>query len=288
VRSGEIVALLGPNGAGKSTFLKQLSGQLQPTSGAIDIAGVDMVAHPQRAKRFLSAVPQESQPLENLSVEEHVRYFGLIKGMDPRRADVEVSRVLDLVGLTSQRTKLARELSGGFKRRVLIAIALAGADARLLLLDEPTTGLDPSARRSVWAVIEALRSERKGILLTTHYIDEAEYLADRVVIIDHGRFVLSGTVEEIRRHVSFGGRLDVREPGRLKPEQRAELEALAHRWPLALDRPNLVRFHVPDPFAPGTIAELGRLTGLGIRAALSPVSLEDVYLDVVGSTEEDT
>ena len=286
VRAGEIVALLGPNGAGKSTLLKQLAGQLEPTSGRIEVAGVDLVAHPRRAKPFLSAVPQECQPINNITVEEHVRYFGLIKGLPRADADVRVREILRRVGLDDQRTKLARELSGGYKRRVLIAIALAGAEAKLLLLDEPTTGLDPEARRSVWTVVDGLRSEKKGILLTTHYIEEAEYLADRVVMIDHGRFVLEGTVEEARRHLSYGGRLDVRDPSRLRPDQRAELDALRGRFKLKVERSHLYRFEVPDPFSPSTIQELARLTELGIPASLSPVSLEDVYLDVVGHNGE--
>ncbi|HEY6238440.1 MAG TPA: ABC transporter ATP-binding protein [Thermoplasmata archaeon] len=287
VRAGEIVALLGPNGAGKSTLLRQLAGQLEPSEGSIDVAGVDMVAHPRHAKRFLSAVPQECQPLDNLTVEEHVRFFGLIKGLPWSSADAAVEGILRRTGLSSERTKLARELSGGFKRRVLIAVALAGADAPLLLLDEPTTGLDPEARRSVWSVIETLRGEGKGILLTTHYIDEADRLADRVVVIVGGRFVLEGPVRAVRGSLSYAGRLEVREPGRLSVVQRRTLEELKERFPVAYERPHVIRFEVTDPFALATVNELARLAELGIPASLAPVSLEDVYLRAVGGTEEE-
>ena len=285
VHAGEIVALLGPNGAGKSTFLKQVGGQLMPSSGRIAVAGVDMVRHPRAAKEMLSAVPQECVPLDNLSVEEHVRYFGLIKGVPSQDAEARLTEVLTRTGLLDQRTKLARELSGGFKRRLLIAIALTSVDARLLLLDEPTTGLDPEARRSVWSVLEHLRDERKGILLTTHYIEEAEHLADRVVVIDDGRFIVSGTVEEIRRRLSYGGRLEIRDPGRFTGPAREAIDGLRGRYRVALDRAHVLRFEVPDPFSSKTVGELARLADLGVAASLAPVSLEDVYLSLVGNGE---
>jgi ABC-2 type transport system ATP-binding protein len=286
VRPGEVVALLGPNGAGKSTFLKQLCGQLAPTSGTISVAGIDMVAHPQRAKEFLSCVPQECHPLDNLNVEEHVRYFGRLKGTANRDSAAEVDRVLERLDLTKHRHQLIRELSGGYKRRVLIAVALAGPSARLLLLDEPTTGLDPEGRRSVWAAVDALRAERRAIVLTTHYIEEAEQLADRVLIIRDGRFVVQGTVDEVRHTLPHGGRRHGPDVERLSAGARAEVEALTHQWHRSLVLPHLWRFDVPDPFASATVAELARLTSLGVRASLAPVSLEDVYLAAVGGPEE--
>ena len=196
VHRGEIVALLGPNGAGKSTFLRQVAGQLLPSSGEIAVGGVDMVARPELAKRHLSVIPQECEPLSNLTAEEHVRYFSRIKSSNTRLSDERVEGILTTVGLLGQRKKLVRELSGGYKRRVLIAVALAGDSPDLLLLDEPTTGLDPEARRSVWNVIELLKTEGRGVLLTTHYIEEAEVLADQIVIINDGRFVARGSVDE--------------------------------------------------------------------------------------------
>lgn len=282
VHAGEVVALLGPNGAGKSTFLKQVGGQLLPSRGTIRVAGVDMIANPRAAKEFLSAIPQECQPIDNLTVEEEVRAFGLIKGMDRANANAEVDRILGAVGLTDSRKKLVRELSGGYKRRVLIAVAMAGARPRLLLLDEPTTGLDPEARRDVWKVVHALRAQGIGILLTTHYIEEAEYLADRIIIIHQGKFVLSGPVEELRARLPYKGRIDVRELGRLSAATRAQVEALAGRYRVAFRSDGYLRLEVPDPFQPETLEALAELTRLGVRASISPSSLEDAYLAVVG------
>jgi ABC-2 type transport system ATP-binding protein len=282
VRRGEIIALLGPNGAGKSTFLRQVAGQLLPTSGTIAVQGIDMIAHPQEAKRLVSVIPQECQPIENLTVEEHVRYFARIKSDDRRASDARVPEVLGAVGLRDRGQHLVRDLSGGYKRRVLIAVALAGDSPPLLLLDEPTTGLDPEARRSVWRVIESLRADGRGILLTTHYIEEAEFLADRVVIINDGKIVARGTVDEIRSKVRSRGRMDVRITDRLSSSAKAAIAALEDRWPVTMRQENHLRFDIPDPFSPETIAELSRLADLGVEASLAPPSLEDAYLQLVG------
>lgn len=286
VRQGEIVAILGPNGAGKSTFLKQVAGQLLPTSGSVRVCGIDAVEQPLQAKRVLSVIPQECTPYDSLTVEEHVRYFGVIKGMEPRTSVEETARLLTSTGLTEHRRKLVRELSGGLKRRVLIALALAGPGNRLLLLDEPTTGLDPESRRSVWKVVEGMAHAGRGILLTTHYIDEAEFLADRIVIIAKGRILAQGTSSEIASHSTAKGRLEVYNADRLSPEGRKELEGIRARWSTTLEREDRLRLAVPDPFSTESMLALSRLTALGVRASLAPASLEDAYLSIAGEAPE--
>lgn len=288
VHAGEIVALLGPNGAGKSTFLKQLAGQLLPSSGSIQIGGIDMITDPKRAKEVLSVVPQESQPLSNLTVEEHVRYFGLIKGSDRRTARAETESILRAVGLHDVRDKLVHDLSGGSKRRVMFAVAMAGASPQLLLLDEPTTGLDPEARRSVWAVMESLRDRGLAVLLTTHYIEEAEELADRVVIIAHSRFVAEGTVASLRARLPYGGKLDVLGIDRASPEAKAQLIRMERLWRVSLRTPTRLRFEVPDPYSTDTVERLAEVSRLGMHATLAASSLEDAYLEVVGEVGEES
>ena len=282
VRAGEIVALLGPNGAGKTTLLRQVAGQLLPTSGRIEVAGVDMVRTPVRAKRFLSVIPQECEPRRDLTPAEHVRLFALLKG-DRRDVAGEVDRILAETGLAEHRNKLVRELSGGLRRRVLIAMALAGASTQLLLLDEPTTGVDPEGRRSVWRLIDGLRSRQLGILLTTHYIEEAEYLADRVVVVDDGRAIAEGTVEEIRNRLPYRGRLEIRGLDHLTPEAAALVSELERRYRIGLRIGNSERLEIPDPFHNGVVGDLARLTACEVPATLSPVSLEDAYLALVGA-----
>lgn len=288
VYPGEIVAVLGPNGAGKTTLLRQIAGQLLPTSGAISIAGVDMIRAPLRAKEFLSVIPQECEPRNNLTVAEHIRYFALLKGTDRANASSQVERLLDETGLQAERDKLVRELSGGLRRRVLIAVALSGAEVRLLLLDEPTTGVDPEGRRSVWKLVDRLRSRSIAILLTTHYIEEAEYLADRVVIVSQGRIAAMGTPDEIRARLPYRGRLEIRGLDHLSPAGRTVVDDLERRFRVGLRAGNTERLEIPDPFQPAIVAELARLTSEGIPATLGPVSLEDAYLAVAGTEGADT
>ncbi len=283
VRAGEILALLGPNGAGKTTLLRQIAGQLLPSAGRITIGGIDIVRHPIPAKEILSVIPQECEPKANLTVEEHVRYFALLKGADPAGIRPYVDALLTRTGLAAERNRLVRELSGGLRRRVLIAVALAAPNLRLLLLDEPTTGVDPEARRAVWQLVDALRAERIAVLLTTHYIEEAEYLADRVAVIDHGRIVAEGSVDAIRQRLDHAGRLEVRGLDHLTPAGRALLDELERRYPVGFRAGNTERLRVADPFSPAASADLARLAALGIVASLGPVSLEDAYLALVGN-----
>jgi ABC-2 type transport system ATP-binding protein len=281
VRPGEILALLGPNGAGKTTLLRQIAGQLLPSEGSIEVAGIDMVRHPLAAKEFISVIPQECEPKLNLTVEEHVRFFALLKGAPSSTISTYVGGLLRQTGLDSYQGKLIRDLSGGLRRRVLIAVALAGPHMRLLLLDEPTTGVDPEARRSVWQLIDSLRARRIAILLTTHYIEEAEYLADRVAVVNDGRVVAEGTVDEIRDRLPYRGRLEIRGLDHLMPTARARLDMLEKRYPLSFRAGNTERLSVGDPYNPEVVKELAELNALGIVASLAPVSLEDAYLSLV-------
>jgi ABC-2 type transport system ATP-binding protein len=281
VRPGEILALLGPNGAGKTTLLRQIAGQLVPSEGTIEVAGIDMVRRPLAAKEFISVIPQECEPKLNLTVEEHVRFFALLKGAPSNTISAYVADLLRQTGLEPYAGKLGRDLSGGLRRRVLIAVALAGPHMRLLLLDEPTTGVDPEARRSVWQLIDSLRARRIAILLTTHYIEEAEYLADRVAIVNDGRVVAEGTVDEIRDRLPYRGRLEIRGLDHLTPTARARLDLVEKRYPLSFRAGNTERLSVGDPFSPEVAKELAELNALGIVASLAPVSLEDAYLSLV-------
>ena len=286
VHAGEIVALLGPNGAGKTTLLRQVAGQLIPSGGRIEVAGVDMVHHPLLAKTFTSVIPQECQPKFDLTVWEHVRYFARLKGVGRPDAGAVTDRLLEETGLTAYRDKLVRDLSGGLRRRVLIAVALAGGSTRLLLLDEPTTGVDPEARRSVWRVIDGLRARGLAILLTTHYIEEAEYLADRIVIVNGGRSVAEGSVDEIRGRLPYRGRLEIRGLDHLTPSARGVVDDLERRFRVGVRVGNYERLEIPDPFRSEIVAELARLTAAGVPAILAPVSLEDAYLAMVGAEAE--
>ena len=191
IRAGEVFGLLGPNGAGKTTTIEILEGYRDRTAGEVEVLGVD----PQQAGRAwrekLGVVLQSSSLYPNLTVRETVRTFG---GYYERPRDID--EVVALVGLAEKADARVRTLSGGQKRRLDLALALVG-DPELIFLDEPTTGFDPGARRTAWETIRNLRSLGKTILLTTHYLDEAEQLADRVAVLRAGEIVREGRPSEL-------------------------------------------------------------------------------------------
>lgn len=191
VRRGETLAVLGPNGAGKSTTVQILSAQLPRDGGAVSVLGTDPARADRRFRARLGIVSQTANDLLELTVGEVVRHFA---GYYPRPRDPE--RVIAEVGLVGQKKRKLRQLSGGQRRRVDVALGVVG-NPEVLFLDEPTTGFDPEARQQFWDLIRRLASDGTSVLLTTHYLDEAEALADRIAVIADGRIRASGTVAEL-------------------------------------------------------------------------------------------
>ena len=207
---GELISILGPNGAGKTTFLRQLTTELRPTSGSIEIFGIDAVAAPQEAKQMMGITPQEAGVFGSLTVSEHFELFARLKRLsrvEARKQSAEITESLDLV---AQRRKRIGMLSGGQRRRVLIGLALLGHPP-LLVLDEPTTGLDPSSRIAVWGVIRRAVTDGAAVILSTHYIEEAERLSDRVGIISRGRLIACGSLDELLALIEKSYRLSYRD-----------------------------------------------------------------------------
>jgi ABC-2 type transport system ATP-binding protein len=201
VRRGEILAIVGANGAGKTTFLRQLTTELRPTSGAITIFGIDAVSAPGRAKRLMGVSPQEAGLFETLGVRRHLELFARLKGLPRRAAGAAARELVIALGLATEAERRISGLSGGQRRRILIGLALLGRPP-LLVLDEPTTGLDPAGRRLVWGLLKRARSEGASIIFSTHYMEEAEGLGDRVGIISAGRLTALGTVAELTARLS--------------------------------------------------------------------------------------
>jgi ABC-2 type transport system ATP-binding protein len=191
VRRGEIFAFLGPNGAGKTTTVEILEGFRTASSGTVEVLGIDPAAADPAWRNRVGAVLQESQAEPGLTVRECLElYAGYY------RAPRNIAETIDLVGLQEKVDTLAERLSGGQRRRLDVALALIG-DPELVFLDEPTTGFDPAARRAAWSVIEGLRGLGKTVFLTTHYMDEAEHLADRIAVIADGAIVAEGTPQTL-------------------------------------------------------------------------------------------
>ena len=256
VGRGEVFGLLGPNGAGKTTTVEILEGYRTRDGGEVQVLGVDPATARGDWRERIGVVLQSSAMYETLTVTEMLRLFaGYYR--EPRPMD----EVVELVGLQEKRDERVRRLSGGQRRRLDLGLALIG-DPELIFLDEPTTGFDPRARRNAWETIRGLRSLGKTILLTTHYLDEAEQLADRVAVLDHGRIVASGTPAELTG-AAPATEIRYRENGR---------EVV-----LETDEPT----RVLHDLTARALAERRELEGLQVRRP----SLEEVYLSL---TEEES
>jgi lipooligosaccharide transport system ATP-binding protein len=276
VQSGECFGFLGPNGAGKTTTMKMVYGAVIPTKGELDVAGLDVRRHEREIKRRIGVVPQENNLDDYLKVKENLlvygRYYDLPRKLALQRAD----ELLDFVQLTEKADSRVEQLSGGMKRRLLIARALIN-DPEIVVLDEPTTGLDPQARHLVWDRLRALAAEGKTLLLTTHYMEEAARLCDRLVIMEGGLIIAEGSPEElVEKHVSpqvleFRGR----------PEDLERLRPLVEAASDAVERSGeaLLAFTTDGD---GLMEEV-RASGIEIENTVyRHAGLEDVFLRLTG------
>ncbi|MFL5731037.1 MAG: ABC transporter ATP-binding protein, partial [Cytophagaceae bacterium] len=219
IRSGEYVALLGPNGAGKTTLIEMIEGIQFPDQGEITIAGKNWSSHERELHNIIGLSLQETKFIDKLSVEETLNLFASFYKLGKPRTE----EVLDLVNLQMKRKTFVVNLSGGQRQRLALGIALLN-EPKILLLDEPTTGLDPTARREIWNILEKLRKEKgTTMILTTHYMEEAEYLCDRILIMDKGQFLAEGTLAEL---ISKHGEGDVIEFGLNRKLDTAEFSTL--------------------------------------------------------------
>jgi ABC-2 type transport system ATP-binding protein len=208
VEEGKIFTLLGKNGAGKTTFVRICATQLMPTSGEIRVLGYDVVRQAKSVRELISVVPQEGRPLRALTPWDHVYNWLQIRGDRKEIAKDKTENILRKLGIYEARDRPAMNLSGGMRQKILVAMAMA-SDARLLFLDEPTIGLDPVSRRQVWSTIKDWKRKAGSILLTTHYMDEAEILSDYIIIMDKGMMVAQGTIQELRRLIPQNVRIDI-------------------------------------------------------------------------------
>lgn len=218
VSKGEVFAFLGPNGAGKTTTVEMIESIRQPTEGTIKILGKDISKSFNEVKEYISILPQEFHSFERLTVRETLMYFSALY---KKRASID--DIINVMDLKEYEKKLYKDLSGGLKQRVGVAIALVN-DPEIIFLDEPTTGLDPKARRDVWKVVADLRKKGKTIFLTTHYMEEAEYLADHIAIIHKGKIIAEGSLDELIDKYGKGSILHIK-----KCMDKEAIEALKER-----------------------------------------------------------
>lgn len=200
VREGEIFGLLGPNGAGKTTTINMICALVKPDSGAIELDGQDMNRTGEGIRRHLGVVPQEVALYEDLNAVENLTFWGTLYGMKKKHVRKRIEELLEITGLTDRARERVRTYSGGMKRRLNMAVGMIHRP-KLLLLDEPTVGIDPQARHNMLDTVKTVAQEGATILYTTHYMDEAEMLCDRLAIMDHGRILAMGTQNEIKQIV---------------------------------------------------------------------------------------
>jgi len=272
VPTGTCVGLLGPNGAGKSTTMKTLTAQAIADEGEIEVLGYRLPLESKQARAECGVVPQLDNLDTTLTVEENLRVFAWLYrlGRGERRAAVQ--RALDIANLSDRRGTRVDKLSGGMRRRLLIARALVHRP-RLVLMDEPTVGLDPQIRQELWALIDSLRAEGVSILMSTHYIEEAERLADTVTIMSHGRAIATGPPAQLVGEHAGSEALEVYGP----PSRLAEVERVAQDEGLRTRRTGT------------SVAVLGeRRNGVleGDSAVRRPANLEDVFVLLTGEQVE--
>ncbi|MBD3170430.1 MAG: ATP-binding cassette domain-containing protein [candidate division Zixibacteria bacterium] len=268
VNSGEILGLLGPNGAGKTTTINMLVGVQQPDSGKIELDGVGNPLD-KDVRKLIGNAPQSLAIYEDLTAEENLRFFGRLYGITGKNLNVRVKWALSFSGLTERKNDKAKTYSGGMKRRLNLACALIH-DPPFLLLDEPTVGVDPQSRNHIFESIEKLHSDGRTIIYTTHYMEEAQRLCDRVAIIDKGKILALDTVNGLLD--SYGGLSVI----------NVKLESLPEK-PLPVDGNvdgNNLRIETEKP-----LEELAKLSGSGLKfleLSVDRADLETVFLNLTG------
>jgi lipooligosaccharide transport system ATP-binding protein len=271
VREGEVFGFLGPNGAGKTTTMRMIQCVSPKTSGRLEVLGMDVDTHPAEIKSLIGVVPQETNLDPDFSVEENLMVYSRYFDIPPETARQAIGSLLDFVQLSERRDTSIEKLSGGMKRRLILARALIN-NPRLLILDEPTVGLDPQARHLIWDRLRALRSRGNTIVLTTHYMEEAAQLCDRIVIMDQGRILELGRPQDlVQKHAG----VDIVEADN-KPEVLACLgrmgagyEVAGERVQVFTDRPREVTAALLQECSP-------------IEVVARPAGLEDVFLKLTG------
>jgi ABC-2 type transport system ATP-binding protein len=276
IAKGRLFAFLGRNGAGKTTFIKIASTLLAPTSGRVELFGHDVVADPGAVRPLIALVPQEGKPFYHLTPREHVEEYLRVRGASGESARSRADEVLEAMGLNDYQNEVAYRLSGGLQQRTLVAMILA-TEAPFLFLDEPTLGMDPFARRQVWKVIRRAAQKGSTVLLTTHYLDEAEQLSEELAVIEGGKVLYRGTAEALKS--SLGREVRLRFAGGFTAEELAPYgRVFAERGGITLLTTKR------------EVAELtGRALERGSELTVGPVTLEEAFLELVGrGIEEET
>ena len=282
VEPGTVLGLLGHNGAGKTTAVRILTTLLAPTSGRALVAGHDVVREPNAVRRAIGYVPQSSGVDRDATGRENLILQGRVQGMSGRALETRVAELLDLLGLAPSADRVVRGYSGGMKRRLDVGLGLVHRP-QVLFLDEPTTGLDPEARASMWEELERLaEGESLTILLTTHYMEEADELADRLAIVSRGRVIVEGTPEQLKQNLR-GEAVEVELADGRAAEAEAVVSGLEGVFEASIDGRRLRSRVASGARAIPFILSALEAEGIGVEAVTTHrPSLDDVYLHYTG------
>jgi drug efflux transport system ATP-binding protein len=282
VRRGEIFGFLGSNGAGKSTTIRMLCGLLRPTAGTAKVGGIDVAADPEAVKQRIGYMSQRFSLYELLTVDQNIQFFGGIYGLTGERLAARRQFVLKMAGLQGRERTLARDLAGGWRQRLALGCAILH-EPTILFLDEPTGGVDPLSRRQFWRLIDTLAEQGVTVLVTTHYLDEAER-CHRVALIHAGRLAALGTPSEVKG--IFKGRPIVEVRASNAVEVMRVLDEMPEVEKTSLFGTSVHAVLRTDAVTPEMLATRLRERGLSVDdMAVVPPSLEDVFLDVVEKAE---
>lgn len=281
VTEGEIFGFLGPNGAGKTTSISMICGLLKPTGGEVHVLGKSILKHPREVKRHLGVVPQEVAIYEELSARQNLSFWGGIFGLKGAELRQRVDELLEQVGLEDRAGEPTKNFSGGMKRRLNLAMGLVH-DPKLILLDEPTVGIDPQARHKILDIVKSITAGGRTVLYTTHYLEEAEELCDRVAIMDHGKILALGTVAELQNQLGEGSLLTVQGDlaGTVLHEAVANVDGLL---PIEIDDRRAMLLVTRE--GPGVSRCLESLFDRGLTfddITIKKPNLEDLFLKLTG------
>ena len=277
---GSVFGLLGPNGAGKSTTISCLSGLLKPTAGSIRVGGFDMSTEAVKAKASLGIVPQELAIYEDLSARDNLSFWGAAYGLKGDRLTQRVAHVLNRIGLSDRASDLPKTYSGGMKRRLNFGCGLVHEPA-ILLLDEPTVGVDPQSREHLFELVREEKAKGTCVLYTTHYMEEAEKLCDELAIIDHGKIIAAGTLDELR--AEFGGNDIIQLSGSFDPSKVELAVTGLHGEVLSLETDALmIAIRDGARILPSILQGISATGAEIYHARLSEPNLESLFLKLTG------
>jgi ABC-2 type transport system ATP-binding protein len=288
VQKGESYGLLGPNGAGKTTTIQMISGLFPPSSGSIEIAGIDMVRKPKHGQGLLGIVPQEIALYQTMSARENLSFWGRMYGLKGNHLQKRIDDVLEIIGLSDRAKEKIDTFSGGMKRRVNIGAAILH-NPELLIMDEPTVGIDPQSRSHILETVKKLNAEGMTVIYTSHYMEEVQYLCEKIGIMDQGKFITSGTISELRETIGDRSRIVMNFSGSHELESiKTTLPSEIKEKDLLMNQNELAVFHKePQKILSELIQSV---TGAGFEITSVEIvepNLESVFLHLTGRSLRD-